>query len=114
MTQTIKIGDREVTFKANGATLYYYRDKFGRDLFADFAKITTGEVTEETFEILQHLAFIMARQADKTIPDDFMEWLDTFDVFPFNDVAVPIITLWQKSNITNVEPKKSPSRPKDK
>lgn len=114
MTQTIKIGDRDVTFKANAATTYYYRNKFNRDLFMDFQKLTSGEMSEEVFQICQHLAYIMAWQQDKTIPEDELEWLESFDVFPFKDIAVPLITLWQKSNITNVEPKKSQSRQKDK
>lgn len=114
MIETIKIGDKDVAMKANGATIYHYRNKFNRDLFTDFVKATSGEMSEEVFTIIQHLAYIMARQADDAVPDDFMEWLESFDAFPFDDVALPVITLWQKTNVSNVEQKKGQSRLKDK
>ena len=114
MTETIKIGDKNVSFKASGATLFYYRDRFNRDLLEDLNKITSGEVSGESIMCLQRLAFTMAKQADKDIPDDITEWLDGFDVFPFQDVALPLINLWQRSTITIAESKNVPSRRKGK
>lgn len=113
MTTTIKIGDRDVIFKATGATLFYYRERFNRDLLEDLNKITSGEVSGEAITSLEQLAFIMAKQADDTIPD-FLEWLDSFDVFPFSDIAMPIIDLWQRSSISIAEQKNAVSRRKGK
>jgi hypothetical protein len=62
---------------------------------------------------LQQLAFIMAKQADDTIPD-FLEWLDSFDTFPFDEIAIPVVTLWQKSSISTSAQKNAVSRRKGK
>ena len=113
MTEKIKIGDIDVPMKANGATLFYYRDKFGRDLLEDMNKITLSEITGESIMCLQQLAFIMAKQADDTIPD-FLEWLDSFDTFPFDEIAIPVVTLWQKSSISTSAQKNAASRRKGK
>lgn len=110
MTQVINISGKDVAFKATGSTLRRYREKFGRDLFKDFTSLTTGELTGESMEILQNFAYIMAKQADEDIPDDVSEWLDSFETFPFDEIAQPIVILWQKSNITNVTPKKATGR----
>lgn len=109
MTETIKIGDKAVEFKATGSTLMRYREKFNRDLFDDFNKLTGEEVNGESMEILQRFAFIMAKQADDSVPDNVMDWLDSFEVFPFNEIAPKVVALWQKTNITTVKSKKAAS-----
>ncbi len=110
MTEVINISGKDVAFKATGSTLRRYREKFGRDLFKDFNTLVNGEVTGESMDSLQNLAYIMAKQADDSVPDDINDWLDSFDAFPFNDIALPIVNLWKKSNITIAEQKKAPSR----
>ena len=47
----------------------------------------------------------MAKQADKEIPDDYIDWLDQFDNFPVEAIAVDVITLFANSLKTSVEPK---------
>jgi hypothetical protein len=56
----------------------------------------------------------MAKQADDSVPEDVETWIDGFDVFPFNEVAPKIITLWQNSNITTVDPKNGRNHRKEK
>lgn len=112
MTEIINIDGRDIKFRATGSTLRRYRDEFNRDLFEDFNKLTTQDVSGEAMEIMQNLAFIMAEQGDDSgeMPDSIDDWLDSFDSFPFNEVAPKIVQLWQKSNITTVQPKNAASR----
>jgi hypothetical protein len=56
----------------------------------------------------------MAKQADDSVPEDVDEWIDSFEAFPFNEVAPKIITLWQNSNITTVDPKNGRNHRKEK
>ena len=110
MTTTINVGGVPVAFKATGSTLRRYRDKFNRDLFEDFGTIVNGEISGEVMTLVQNFAYIMAKQADDNVPEDVEEWLDSFETFPFNEVAPAVIKLWQMSNITSVEVKKPQSR----
>jgi hypothetical protein len=114
MTTTINIGGVDVAFRASGATLRRYREKFNRDLLEDFNEITSGNISSEVIYKLQDLAYIMAKQADDSVPEDVDTWIDGFDVFPFNEVAPKIITLWQNSNITTVDPKNGQNHRKEK
>jgi hypothetical protein len=114
MTEIINIDGRDIKFKATGSTLRRYRDQFNRDLFEDFNKLTTEDLSGDAMVIMQNLAFIMAKQGDDNgeMSDDINDWLDSFESFPFNEVAPKIVQLWQKSNITTVQPKNTVSRRK--
>ena len=114
MTTTINIGGVDVAFRASGATLRRYREKFNRDLLEDFNEITSGNITSDVINKLQDLAYVMAKQADDNIPEDVEEWLDSFEAFPFNEVAPKVINLWQSSNITTVDPKNGQNHRKEK
>ena len=124
MERIIHIDGKDVPFKATGSTLRLYRFKFGRDLLGDFAKMY-GEVQEivkslspddqtaavkslspgalTTFE---NVAYIMARQADPTIPADPDEWLDGFTMFSIYEVLPEIVELWNMSQMSTAEQKK--------
>lgn len=105
MERTIKIGNTDVKLKATASTVRRYRAKFQRDLFDDMQKFTAGEQSGAILESIVDLIYIMAKQADNSIPDDENEWLDSFEVFPINEFAADAVTLWTSSTITTVTPK---------
>lgn len=113
MERTINIDGRDVKFKATAATIRNYRALFQRDLLMDFQKLqadtTSGEtLSSDTLTIFENLAYIMAKQADPTIPDTADEWLDTFDMFSIYVVLPQIVELWKLSELpTSVSKKKA-------
>ena len=94
MRTTITIDGRDVPFVANAATVIYYHDKTGGDLFNDFGTADT----ETGYTTALNLAYVMAWQADKKhTPDSLEEWLDSFDTFDMENVLTTCVNLWSKS-----------------
>ena len=93
MEKIILIDGKEVPFKSNGAIPFRYKQQFGKDFFAEIAKMSAGnkEFTMENvdLEVFYNLAWVFAKTADKTIPAP-MEWLESFDVFPIFDIMPEI------------------------
>lgn len=110
MRKTINIAGKDVELKATASTIRKYRAWFNRDLLVDFKKFqkafTEGmEVTTDAIEVVQNLTYVMARQADNSIPGNIDDWLDSFDAFPIHDFAVDVVTLWAESLQVKVESK---------
>lgn len=120
MRKTIIIDEKPVAFRATASTLKRYSDLTGRDLLKDFQIIdaemqSTAEVSStDVLMMFFNFAYTMAKQADNRISDDPNEWLDSFDVFPINEVMPQLITLWKQSVLSNVEVKKNPDLQSEK
>ena len=106
MERTIHIDDKDVKFKATGATVRIYRERFGRDFFADFQQLQAdtakgGDLQVDTLLIFENMAHTMAKQADPEVPDDPDEWRGQCELFS-NCVALPhLIELWRLSRLPN-------------
>ena len=117
MEKTIKIGDKEVKLKTSGGLPRRYREMFDRDVFLDFGQITKGlkkgaglsadNLPPETMEIIENLAFCMAKFADPSIPDDIYEWLDEFPSTAVYLAAGEVIKLWNDEQKVHSKPKKA-------
>ena len=116
VTKNITIDGREVHFRASAAIPRIYRIKFQRDIYRDLASLekAIGENSEEvsnldmfSLEMFENIAYIMAKHADKTIPDSPEEWLDEFNTFSIYQVLPQIIELWGLNVRTDVESKKN-------
>ena len=116
VTKNITIDGREVHFRASAAIPRIYRIKFQRDIYRDLASLekAIGENSEEvsnldmfSLEMFENIAYIMAKHADKTIPDNPEEWLDEFNTFSIYQVLPQIIELWGLNVRTDVESKKN-------
>ena len=115
MEKTVNVGDREVRFRASALTPRIYRERTGRDLFIDIAKLETaikdagqsaGTLPIEALTIFEDVAFTMAKQADSSVPDTADDWLDEFGVFDIYVVLPQIIALWRGNTATTSKPKK--------
>lgn len=114
MRKTIMIGDVPVALKATAATRYKYEAQFGRKLMKDL-NLALGELksvessddksVDAAYDTINRLLYTMAKQANPSIPDDMVEWLDEFDSFPYEDFANDVITFWYSSMQTTVAPK---------
>lgn len=130
VTKTIEICGQPVRFCASAATPRLYRLKFKRDIFADMQKLTKdfqakkaaqkaegqAEDTEqnagtdlavESLEIFENVAYIMAYQADRTIPDTIDAWLDQFEMFSIYEVLGELVQLWGDNLFTSASAKKN-------
>ena len=116
LTKTVKVGDREVTFKSSAAIPRMYRIKFKRDIFKDLTKLEKSykdkgdgskELEIEDLEIFENVAYIMALHADKSIPSTIDEWLDQFEMFSIYEILPEILELWGSNLFTDVKSRKN-------
>ena len=116
MTRKIEIDGKEVLFKASAAIPRIYRIKFHRDIYKDLSALEKGidknseeGSTLDTFslEMFENIAYVMAKHADPSIPDNPEEWLDEFNTFSIYQVLPKLIELWGMNIRTDVEAKKN-------
>ena len=102
LTKTIEIDDKKVIFKASAAIPRIYRIKFGRDIYKDLAKLEnsvsknkeeSSEIDIPSLEMFENIAYIMAKHADASIPDNPEDWLDEFNTFSIYQVLPQLIQL---------------------
>ena len=113
--RTITISGQEVPFRSSATVPRLYRAKFKRDIFKDLTKLEQSyskrtedgdELQIEDLEIFENVAYIMALQADPSIPATIDEWLDQFEMFSIYQVLPQILELWGDNLVTEVEAKK--------
>ena len=112
--RTITVSGKEVTFRSSAAIPRLYRVRFGRDIFRDLSALEKSfdtkskkggnfEITD--LEVFENIAYIMAKHADKTIPDNIDEWLEDFEMFSIYEVLPEILETWNINMKTDVVPK---------
>jgi hypothetical protein len=110
MEKLLTIDGKEVGFKATGATVRLYRQKFGKDLLLDMnqlnAEYQSEDLSRASLEVFENLAYIMAKQYDKDIPESPDDWLDEFNMFSIYEIFPELIGLWNASTVTQVKAKK--------
>ncbi len=116
MKQIIEIDGKQVAFRASAAIPRIYRMKFHRDIYKDLRSLekNMGENTEDessldmlSLEMFENIAYIMAKHADSSIPDNPEDWLDEFNTFSIYQVLPQLIQLWGLNTQTDVESKKN-------
>ena len=116
MIRKIEIDGHEVAFKASAAIPRIYRIRFGRDIYADLAKLEKAINKNEesasgldvfSLELFENIAYIMAKHADNSIPDTPEDWLDQFSTFSIYQILPQIIELWGLNNQTLIQSKKN-------
>lgn len=115
MEKAVIIDGKSVRFRATALTPRLYRAQTQRDLFLDIAILeqAINEAVEKktslslsALQIFEDVAFIMAKQADSSVPDTADEWLDTFSVFDIYLILPQIIGLWHTNTTTTAKAKK--------
>ena len=115
MMKKIEIDGKAVAFKASAAIPRIYRIKFQRDIYKDLSVLekSIGDGDPEIFsldlfslEMFENIAYVMAKHADPSIPDNPEEWLDEFNTFSIYQVLPKLIELWGMNIRTDVEAKK--------
>ena len=120
LSKTVKIGERDVTFKSSASIPRMYRILFKRDIFKDLSKLEkaykdkgddSGNMEIEDLEIFENVAYVMAKHADPTIPGTIDEWLDQFEMFSIYEILPEILELWGSNLFTDVNAKKNGAIP---
>lgn len=125
MEKVINIGGKEVKMRASALIPRLYRFRFGRDIIRDMTTLKKAfnkknelpeDATEEQKQdaalsemnlmIFENVAYIMAKHADPSIPDDPNEWLDGFEMFSIYEIFPEILQMWNLNNETTSKPKK--------
>ena len=116
IVRKIEIDGKEVAFKASAAIPRIYRLKFHRDIYKDISMLekSLGDNSEEesnldlfSLEMFENIAFIMAKHADPSIPDEVEDWLDEFNTFSIYQVLPQLIELLGMNIKTDAEAKKN-------
>lgn len=98
MKKTITIDGIEIEMKASALTPYLFKEKFGGDLLTEMQNISNvakdGRVSESVIDPLQKCAYIMAKQANQDLTDEYDEWLDQFSMFGIIQAMPQITELW--------------------
>lgn len=117
MVKDIIIGDKTVKMKATAGTPRLYRIYFKRDIFVDLQNLQAdvdennpeqSNISIESLEIFENVAYIMAKQGAELAPDfpKIEEWLDSFDMFSIYEVLPQILELWGDNIATSSNSKK--------
>lgn len=115
VTKTIDVDGGQVTFRASAAIPRLYRNKFRRDIYRDLNELQKSinendaeNSSLDTFslELFENIAWLMAKHADKTVPDTPEEWLDEFNTFSIYEILPQIIELWGLNTEQQVTVKK--------
>lgn len=131
MEAKIKVGEDElgnpieVRMRATALVPKLYRFKFGRDMISDMttlkkaynkaASLPEGATEEEIEDarlsaidlvLFENCAYIMAKHADNSIPENPDEWLDTLPMLSIYMAMPEILNLWQYNNHTTAISKK--------
>ncbi len=124
IVREIEIDGRPVKFRASAAIPRMYRNKFGRDIYRDLARLQKameGADSENStldnfsLEIFESLAWLSAKHADPdNVPDDPDEWLDQFNTFSIYEILPQIIELWGLNVEQQVNAKKNLQSPTGK
>ena len=116
IVRKIENDGKEVAFKASAAIPRIYRLHFQRDIYKDISMLekSLGDNSEEesnldlfSLEMFENIAFIMAKHADPSIPDEVEDWLDEFNTFSIYQVLPQLIELWGMNIKTDAEAKKN-------
>lgn len=118
--KTIEIDGKPIQFRASASTPRLYRTLFHRDIFKDLSKLeksfkknndgTSVDFEVNDLEIFENCAYVMAFQADHSIPKDINDWLDQFDMFSIYQILPELLSLWGANLETQVESKKNFTR----
>ena len=116
LIKKIDIDGKQVPFKASAAIPRIYRIKFNRDIYKDLSalEISIGKGNEKesnldlfSLEMVENIAYVMAKHADPEISDSPEEWLDEFNTFSIYQILPQLIELWGLNVKTDVEAKKN-------
>lgn len=121
MVDNIKIGEKEIEMRADGATPFLYKQAFGKDIIKIFMDANENENYAEANDLSAELGFVMAQQAKSPDPlnvnlskGEFMRWLSQFEPLDLTADGMAIIDLFVGTLKTDSIAKKKEELPIEK
>lgn len=109
MEKMIKVGEREILFRATGATPLKYRNAFpGKDIFRDLMSmenVRDGNMEDLDMGTFERIAYVMGDGYRDHIP--FEDWLDGFELMDIMNALPEIMQVWEENTGTQSEPVKN-------
>ena len=96
---------RKLTEREKTPELLDIAEEFGLDV--NEIEVSFDELSDVNTEIMENVAYIMAKHADPTITDNVSEWLSQFGMFSLINAFPKIIHMWVHGMRTSSEPKKN-------
>lgn len=112
MEKTLTIDGKRVPFRKSGATMLAYKRQTGREFYSDLSAflgcvkrdkdgktivdengIPDVDMSRFDMECLYNMLHVMARSANKNIPADMLDWLDTFDDFDVIGISLQLLPM---------------------
>jgi len=108
LVRNIQVGTISVPMRASALIPRLYRIKFGRDLMRDMSRLQKNmqaakedpdtELDAVDLTIFENVAWLLAKHADPTAPDDPDEWLDNLPgVLSIYEALPQIVSLWSEN-----------------
>ena len=106
----VKVGQFNLTMKANARTPLYYRQIFHKDLLDAFSQ--DGKQINLAADSIPEMAYVMAKVGEgadmsRLNENTYAEWLEQFEMFSIYEILPEILELWGTNLITDVEAKKN-------
>lgn len=99
MQDIIKIGDKDIEMRADGATPFLFKQAFDKDLIKIFSNAQND--ISEAASVASELGFVMAQQAKSPDPlkvdlskGAFMAWVSQFEPLDLTYNSMEIINLY--------------------
>lgn len=107
MYKKLEIDGKEIELVANAATPFRFKQIFKKDLLSILGN--EDKAQNEGVEAVTELAFVMAKQAEKTDMnklnyDMFIDWLEDFGPMAFVDSAENILAVYMESTASTSTP----------
>ena len=115
--------DIQIPMRADASVPRLYRIKFRRDIFKDLGELasrmekakTEGEqLSAFDLDMFENVSYILAKHADKSVPESPDEWLEQFSMFSITEILPEILELWGLNVQTTSAPKKKSGQPSGK
>lgn len=113
----VHIDGKEVALRCSGATYIKYRNEFKGDLFTELQKFSEGDgntLPDGAMQTLLQATYIMAKQKDPSIKENFEDWLDQFDLMGSVSGLQDVLELIAGNNLTLEEAKKNKDQQSEK
>lgn len=78
-TKIVRIGDKDIGFKATAGIFYRYKENFGVEYLEDLAKCRRISNGVFAMQVFNRMIWVLAKTYDPDIPP-IQDWLDSFGV----------------------------------
>lgn len=115
MIETVIIDGKSVPFKVTGGFLLRYKEMTGRDPIKELARlesltrksksiaISLEDLAMDDLTVIYNLLWVMAKTADNGVPNSLLDWVESFEIFPIQDIIKKVTPLIASAFSSSIE-----------